>query len=244
MTTKAASPKASAAKGIGKAAVAKAAKAPTAKAPTAKPRAAKAAAPAPAVAPSPAAQKPAPRKRPSKTATGKTATGNTATGKTATGKPAASKAVPAKAATRAKKPTPVAAPARQKKRQKVSPPLLERLVAAAVESLESDKAENVVVLDIATRSSFADRMIVATGLADRQISAMATHVMDAMEALGIRRIRTEASPDWVLLDAGDIILHLFKPEARAIYGLERMWGPDSPAGESIAPPAPEHDDEA
>ncbi|MDT8265791.1 RsfS/YbeB/iojap family protein, partial [Roseomonas sp. DSM 102946] len=66
-------------------------------------------------------------------------------------------------------------------RKKVAPPVLERLVATAVASLEDDKAENVVVLDIATRSSFADRMIVATGLADRQIQAMATHVEEALE---------------------------------------------------------------
>ncbi|WP_431282980.1 ribosome silencing factor [Humitalea sp. 24SJ18S-53] len=167
--------------------------------------------------------------------------------------PKAAKTVAAKpkgAATKKVDPTagPVTTPARRAKRQKVPAPLLERLVLAAVESLESDKAENVVVLDIATRSSFADRMIIATGLADRQINAMATHVCDALEDLGVRRIRTEASPDWVLLDAGDIVLHLFKPEARATYALERMWGPDSPpggdAGPAPAPIAAESDDEA
>lgn len=152
------------------------------------------------------------------------------------------KSAPAKAPARKAKSDPAAGPittpARRTARKKASPPLLERLVAAAVESLEGDKAEKVVVLDIATRSSFADRMIVATGLADRQIQAMATHVEEALEALGVRRIRTEASPDWVLLDAGDLILHLFKPEARETYALERMWGPDSPAGPE-APPPPE-----
>ncbi|WP_408882164.1 ribosome silencing factor [Humitalea rosea] len=132
---------------------------------------------------------------------------------------------------------PITTPARRAPRKKASPPLLELLVAAAVESLESDKGEKVVVLDIATRSSFADRMIVATGLADRQIQAMATHVEEALEALGVRRIRIEASPDWVLLDAGDLIVHLFKPEARDTYALERMWGPDSPAGGDVPPPA-------
>jgi ribosome silencing factor RsfS/YbeB/iojap len=120
-----------------------------------------------------------------------------------------------------------AAPAREAP----SPDRLEALVRAAVESLEDDKAENVVVLDVATRSAFADRMIVATGLAERQIEAMARHVEEALDKEGIRRIRTEASPDWVLLDAGDIVIHLFKPEARANYALERMWGAESPPAE-------------
>ena len=120
-------------------------------------------------------------------------------------------------------------------RKKVAPPVLERLVATAVASLEDDKAENVVVLDIATRSSFADRMIVATGLADRQIQAMATHVEEALEKEGVKRIRSETSPDWVLLDAGDLVIHLFKPEARETYAIERMWGPHSPGEEEASP---------
>lgn len=120
-----------------------------------------------------------------------------------------------------------------------SPDRIEELVRAVVTSLESDGAENVVVLDVATRSSFADRMVVATGLVERQIEAMAGHVEDALADLGIRRLRTEASPDWVLLDAGDLVIHLFKPEARANYAIERMWGPDSPAAETAENSMPE-----
>jgi ribosome silencing factor RsfS/YbeB/iojap len=127
-------------------------------------------------------------------------------------------------------------------RQKLSPPEIDRLVEAAVASLEDDKAEDVVVLDIATRATFADRMIVATGLVERQIDAMATHIGKALAELGIKRIRTESSPDWVLLDAGDLVIHLFKPEARANYRLEKMWGPDSPVdgplGDDEVMPAP------
>ncbi|WP_426956275.1 ribosome silencing factor [Muricoccus radiodurans] len=118
-----------------------------------------------------------------------------------------------------------------------SPDRLEALVQAAVASLEDDKAENVVVLDVATRSAFADRMIVATGLVERQIEAMARHVEEALAEHGVRRVRVEASPDWVLLDAGDLVIHLFRPEARSNYALERMWGPDSP------PPSEEGDEE-
>ena len=92
-----------------------------------------------------------------------------------------------------------------------------------------------MVLDIATRSTFADRMIVASGFVERQINAMAANIEKALAEVGIKRVRTENSPDWVLLDAGDLVIHLFKPEARANYRIEKMWGPDSPGAESTMP---------
>jgi ribosome silencing factor RsfS/YbeB/iojap len=97
-----------------------------------------------------------------------------------------------------------------------------------VVSLEDDKAENVVAVDLAGRAAFADRMIVATGLADRQIAAMATHLEKKLHEAGIKRVQTEGTggSDWVLIDAGDIVIHLFKPDARALYALEKMWGAD------------------
>jgi len=105
---------------------------------------------------------------------------------------------------------------------------LDRMQAVIVESLESDKAEQVVTLDLAGRAAFTDRMVIATGLADRQISAMALHLEEKLIEIGIKRVQTEGSggSDWVLIDAGDIVVHLFKPEARALYALEKMWGPD------------------
>ena len=86
----------------------------------------------------------------------------------------------------------------------------------------------MVALDLAGRASFADRMVIATGLADRQISAMATHLEDELAQIGIKRVQIEGAggSDWVLIDAGDIVIHLFKAEARELYGLERMWGAD------------------
>ncbi|EHL96900.1 iojap-like protein [Acetobacteraceae bacterium AT-5844] len=131
------------------------------------------------------------------------------------------------------KPAAKAAPKAQ--RVKLSPPEVERLVQVTVASLEDDKAEDIVVLDIATRSTFADRMVVATGFVERQIQAMAGHIEKALAEIGIKRVRTETSPDWVLLDAGDMVVHLFKPEARANYRIEKMWGPDSPGAESAMP---------
>ena len=85
-----------------------------------------------------------------------------------------------------------------------------------------------MVLDLTGRASFADRMVIATGLADRQISAMASHLEEKLAAAGLKRVLIEGAggSDWVLIDAGDIVVHLFKRDARALYALERMWGAD------------------
>ncbi len=110
---------------------------------------------------------------------------------------------------------------------------LDQMQSVIVESLESDKAGDVVTLDLEGRAAFTDRMVIATGLADRQISAMATHLEEKLAEIGVKRIQVEGAggSDWVLIDAGDIVIHLFKPEARTLYALERMWGPelDEPA---------------
>lgn len=97
------------------------------------------------------------------------------------------------------------------------------------------------MLDVTGRADYADRLVIATGLADRQIQAMASHLEDAFEKEGLklRRDATQASPDWVLIDAGDLVVHLFKPEARGLYALERMWGPESPAPDEDRTPLPE-----
>ncbi|CDG40800.1 MULTISPECIES: ribosome silencing factor [Asaia] len=108
------------------------------------------------------------------------------------------------------------------------PELVEKALALITASLDEDKAEDIVTLDLRGRASFADHMVVATGIADRQIAAMATHIEDKLNEIGIKRITIEGAngTDWVLLDTGDIVVHLFKPESRALYALERMWGKD------------------
>ena len=122
-------------------------------------------------------------------------------------------------------------------------------VLAALEAEESDWADSELatlrsksplsckvslrlLAEGAGRASFADRMIVATGLADRQISAMATHLNEKLVEAGFPKVKIEGATgtDWVLLDAGDIIVHLFKPEARSLYALEKMWGPELDEG--------------
>lgn len=204
-----------------------AAKAPARPRAAAAPKAAKAPAAAKArtAAAKPAATKPAATKTVAAKPPAKAPPRTTATVRAApkaAAKPAAPK--PAK---------PKAAPKRAKK-VPMPPERLERLVAAARKSLEDDKAEDVVVLDVASRASYADRLIIATGLADRQIQAMAAHLDQALaeEGLKLRRDAVQSSEDWVLIDAGDLIIHLFKPEAREKFDLEKMWGPDSPLGEA------------
>src|SRR5262249_17529801 len=87
-------------------------------------------------------------------------------------------------------------------RPKPEPSALERLQRVIVGSLEDDKAENIVTLDLAGRASFCDRMVIATGLADRQIAAMAAHLSEKLQEAGLKRVQVEGASgaDWVLID--------------------------------------------
>lgn len=139
---------------------------------------------------------------------------------------------------KAKPAAPATKPAAPKRSRaaKNDPGRLDRLVEAARKSLDDDKAENIVILDVTNRASYADRLIIATGFVGRQIEAMAAHLDQALaaEGLKLRRNAIEASEDWVLINAGDLIIHLFTPEGRLKFDLEKMWGPDSPLGESAS----------
>ncbi len=119
----------------------------------------------------------------------------------------------------------IAGPRRKKAEPKSTQAELDRMQAVILASLEDDKAEDITAIDLAGRASFADRMVIATGLADRQIAAMATHLNEKLVESGFKKTRTEGAngTDWVLIDAGDIIVHLFKPDARTLYALEKMW---------------------
>jgi ribosome-associated protein len=154
--------------------------------------------------------------------------------KTIPRKPAEAPAAAAEVPATPRKKAAAAGPAKKKAVKSaapVAPPSeiekLNALQALIVTSLEDDKAEEIVTIDLWGRTSFADRMVIATGLADRQISAMATHLDQKLSEAGYRNIQIEgAGSEWVLIDAGDVIVHLFKPEARAMYGLEKMWAPE------------------
>lgn len=92
-------------------------------------------------------------------------------------------------------------------------------------SLDDDKAENVVTIDLAGKSSFADYMIIASGRSGRHISTLADKLSSRLkqEDMPILSIEGKETGDWVLVDCGDIIVHLFRPEIREIYQLEKMW---------------------
>lgn len=103
-------------------------------------------------------------------------------------------------------------------------------------SLDDDKAQELVVIDLADKTSLADFMVIASGSSGRQVGAMAQHLQEKLKNAGCGRVATEGLPqgDWVLLDAGDVIVHLFRPEVRAFYNLEQMWGAGMPDGAAHA----------
>lgn len=104
------------------------------------------------------------------------------------------------------------------------------MVDLVVAKLDDDKAEDIVVVDLRGKSSIADHMVMASGASSRQVGAMADHLMRALKDAG-QPVSVEGLPqgDWVLIDGGDIIVHLFRPEVRAFYNLEKMWGGTRPA---------------
>ncbi len=110
--------------------------------------------------------------------------------------------------------------------------------AALVETtLDEDKAEDICVIDLAGKTSFADTMVIASGRSARHVGAMADRLMERLKGEGLSvAVEGTTQCDWVLLDAGDIIVHLFRPEVRAFYQLEKMWGltPPQPAAVSAA----------
>ena len=92
-------------------------------------------------------------------------------------------------------------------------------------TLKDDKAEDIITIDLAGKSTIADHMVVASGRSTRQVSAIAEKLSRKLkEAFGIPvRIEGKAAGDWVLIDAGDVIVHVFRPEVREFYQLEKMW---------------------
>ena len=106
------------------------------------------------------------------------------------------------------------------------------LHALVLESLDDDQALDVVSIPLEGKSSIADFMVIASGRSTRQVAAIATHLAERLKAGGHGSPRIEGLPaaDWVLIDAGDVVVHLFRPEVRSFYNLERMWGfGDEPA---------------
>jgi ribosome-associated protein len=119
-----------------------------------------------------------------------------------------------------KKPVPRPAPA--KKRPDGIP---EEMRDAALKILDERQAEDITTISLAGRSSVADYVIIASGRASRQIAAIAHYLREGFEKFGVRQPRIEGLPEgnWVLVDGGDVIVHLFRPEVRQYYNLEDIW---------------------
>ena len=97
--------------------------------------------------------------------------------------------------------------------------------------LDEDKAQDIVVIDLKDKSSVADTMIVVSGRSHRHVGALADHLLRLLKEAGQGKARVEGLPhcDWVLIDAGDIIVHLFRPEVRSFYNIEKIWSVEPPS---------------
>jgi len=149
--------------------------------------------------------------------TRKTTTARKPAKKPAAKKPAAKKAAPAKKASPAKKAAP-------KKPSALESTLLSRILT----SLDDDKAEGILTIDLEGRSSLCDTIVIANGRSSRHVASIAEHLARRLKeaGYGTRPVNGISQGDWALIDAGDVIVHVFRPEVRAYYDLEGMWSVD------------------
>ncbi len=114
------------------------------------------------------------------------------------------------------------------------PPSVEDLHRLVLQSLDDDQAQEVISIPLTGKSNIADHMVIASGRSTRQVASMAVKLADKIKQQCGRSPRIEGLPaaDWVLIDADDVIVHLFRPEVRNFYNLERMWafGDDTDVG--------------
>jgi len=101
-------------------------------------------------------------------------------------------------------------------------------VKLVLAQLEDAKAEDTITIDLTGKTTIADFMVVTCGRSNRQVGAIADRLLKAFGEAGVKNVRVEGMPhcDWVLIDAGDVIVHIFRPEVRAFYNLEKMWSAD------------------
>jgi ribosome-associated protein len=115
-----------------------------------------------------------------------------------------------------------------------APADVEQLHKLILQSLDDDQAQEVVSIPLAGKSNIADHMVIASGRSTRQVASMAVKLADKIKEQFGRNVRIEGLPsaDWVLIDADDVIVHIFRPEVRNFYNLERMWafGDDATMG--------------
>lgn len=106
----------------------------------------------------------------------------------------------------------------------------EAILTTVLNSLSDAKAEDIVSIDLVGKTSLGDHMVIASGRSQRHVGAIAEQLREALKNAGYRDLRIEGLPscDWVLIDTGDVITHIFRPEVRQFYNLEKMWTADRP----------------
>ena len=141
--------------------------------------------------------------------------------------PLTPKTAPSAKKTPAAKPPKTTAKSAPKRTAKAKPKGLEAVILAR---LDEDKAQDVVFIDIKGKSPVADGLVVASGRSARHVVSMADHLLRALKDAGVGKARIEGLPhgDWVLIDAGDVIVHLFRPEVRTFYNIEKIWSVEPP----------------
>jgi ribosome-associated protein len=100
------------------------------------------------------------------------------------------------------------------------------LLSLIEKSLDDDQAIDIVSIDLGGKTAIADCMVIASGRSNRHVGAMAGHLLERLKGSGVKRVSVEGQKhcDWVLIDAGDVLIHLFRPEVRDFYKLEKLWG--------------------
>jgi len=112
----------------------------------------------------------------------------------------------------------------------------EEIKDLVVETLDQNKVEDLVVIDLESKTSIADYMVIASGRSSRQVGAVISKLADRLKQEKIKsRIEGKENGDWVLLDAGDIIVHLFRPEVRNFYAIEEIWNVSYPSDKVQSP---------
>ena len=111
-------------------------------------------------------------------------------------------------------------------------PNAQEIIRLVLASLDDMKAEDTVTIDLTHKTTIADTMVVTSGRSNRHVGALADRVLEVLGKAGVAGLRVEGLPhcDWALIDAGDVIVHIFRPEVRAFYGLEKMWASPLAAG--------------
>ena len=119
------------------------------------------------------------------------------------------------------------------KASKTAIPAVDDVLKTVMSSLDDSKAEELVTIDIKDKSALADYMVIASGRSNRHVGAIADHLLRELKNIGAGSAKVEGlqSADWVLIDTGDIIIHVFRPEVREFYALEKMW--QVPASEDV-----------